>query len=51
MTAPTPDFLDAALAVARAAADAAEIVVARHYRARFEVEIKAGTSTKKVLKL
>lgn len=40
----TPGFLDAALAVALKAADAAEQVVARHYRARFEVEIKADAS-------
>lgn len=44
MTALTPAFLDAALAVALRAADAAEAVVARHYRARFEVEIKADAS-------
>ena len=44
MTAPTPQFLEAALAVALKAADAAEVVVARHYRARFEVEIKADAS-------
>ena len=44
MTAPTPEFLDAALAVALKAADAAEAVVARHYRARVEVEIKADAS-------
>ena len=44
MTAPSPEFLDAALAVALKAADAAEIVVARHYRAHFDVEIKADAS-------
>jgi histidinol-phosphatase len=37
-------FLDAALAVALRAADAAEVVVARHYRAQFEVEIKSDAS-------
>jgi len=40
----SPAFLDAALAVALDAAAAAEAVVARHYRARFEVEIKADAS-------
>ena len=44
MTTPAPAFLDAALAVALEAAAAAEAVVARHYRARFEVEIKADAS-------
>lgn len=44
MAAPAAEFLDAALAVALKAADAAEAVVARHYRARFEVEIKADAS-------
>lgn len=44
MNTPTPAFLDAALAVALEAAAAAEAVVARHYRARFEVEIKADAS-------
>ena len=44
MAALTAEFLDAALAVALKAADAAEAVVARHYRARFEVEIKADAS-------
>lgn len=38
---PTPDFLDAALDVARRAANAAAEVIARHYRAGTEVEIKA----------
>ena len=44
MTALSAEFLDAALAVALQAADAAEAVVARHFRARFEVEIKADAS-------
>ena len=44
MNTPAPAFLDAALAVALEAAAAAEAVVARHYRARFEVEIKADAS-------
>jgi len=37
----TAGFLDGALDVARAAAAAAEEVIARHYRGRFEVETKA----------
>ena len=44
MSALTPDFLDAALAAALRAADAAEAVVARHYRAQFAVEIKDDAS-------
>ncbi|MBK6727492.1 MAG: inositol-phosphate phosphatase [Xanthomonadales bacterium] len=44
MTVLSPAFLDAALEVAIEAAAAAESVVARHYRARFEVEIKADAS-------
>lgn len=38
---PTPAFLDAALIVARQAAQAAAAVIARHWRAGTEVEIKA----------
>ena len=44
MSAPDAEFLDRALAVAREAAAAAEEVVARHYRAQIEVEIKADDS-------
>lgn len=44
MSALTPEFLDATLAVALQAADAAEVVIARHYRAHFDVEIKADAS-------
>lgn len=44
MTTLAPAFLDDALAVAERAADAAEAVIARHYRARLEVEIKADAS-------
>lgn len=40
MQAATPAFLDAALEVARAAADAAAAVIRRYYRDGFEVEIK-----------
>src|ERR1700757_3143494 len=37
----TDDFLDEALGVARAAAEAAAAVIARHYRGRLRVETKA----------
>ncbi len=40
----TGDFLDAALRVALNAADAAEAVIARHFRAQFDIEIKADAS-------
>lgn len=38
---PTAEFLDQALIVARAAADAAAAVIRRYYRSGFDVEIKA----------
>ncbi len=38
---PTAEFLDQALVVARAAADAATAVIRRYYRGGFDVEIKA----------
>lgn len=38
---PTPEFLDTALDVAKRAAQAAATVIARHYRAGTDVEIKA----------
>lgn len=41
---PSAEFLDAALAVAREAATAAEAVIARYYRADFAVEVKADQS-------
>lgn len=44
MDALTGDFLDAALQVALRAADAAEAVIARHFRAKFDIEIKADAS-------
>ncbi len=40
----TGDFLDTALRVALSAADAAEAVIARHFRAKFDIEIKADAS-------
>jgi histidinol-phosphatase len=44
MPQPDPAFLESALATALRAADAAEAVIARHYRAGFDVEIKADAS-------
>lgn len=44
MTKPDSEFLDHALAVARRAADAAEAVVARYYRAPIDVETKSDES-------
>src|SRR5436190_1583449 len=44
MTGPTPAFLAEALGHARAAADAAEAVIARYYRHRLDVETKADQS-------
>src|SRR5204863_9171590 len=44
MSGPTPAFLDEALGHARAAADAAEAVIARYYRHRLQVETKADQS-------
>jgi histidinol-phosphatase len=41
MSMPTPEFLDAALEVAKRAANAAADVIARHWRAGTDVEIKA----------
>jgi histidinol-phosphatase len=44
LSGPTPAFLDQALVHARAAADAAEAVVARYFRQQFRVETKADQS-------
>lgn len=44
MTTLTPGFLDAALQVARDAADAAAAVIHRYYRGRFETRTKADAS-------